>query len=75
MDGPIDAMLRFLARVEPHDPEPRATPVGTIELRSGNARATFDLTGYVATALSEALAGYADPHEIQTAPAADPVSR
>ncbi len=67
MDNPIEAMLAFLSRVEPYDPDPRAAPIGSVELRTGGAHATFELTGYVARALGEALASYVDPHELRAA--------
>jgi hypothetical protein len=58
----IDAMERFLAGIEPFDPDP-GVPVMTVELRAGRSRGSFALTGRAATALREVLLRHVDPDD------------
>jgi len=61
----IDALERFLDRIEPFDPEPQR-PVGTVELKVGRGLGTFELTEHAVKALHDALFNYVDPDDAGT---------
>ena len=63
MPDPIEAMERFLARIEPYDPDP-VTHIMSLEMRVGRSRGSFELTERAARAMAELLMRHVDPDDV-----------
>ena len=60
---PAAVVAEFIDAVSPYDPDPQASPVAVVGVRTGLGEGVFTMSDHVVRAMCKALASYRDPED------------
>ncbi len=60
---PAAVVAEFIDAVAPYDPNPEASPVAIVGVRTGLGEGVFTMSDHVVRAMCKALASYRDPED------------